>query len=228
MPSETSRPGSSGSAGLSPDSLTQPEPPACSHPATDGAGGHVSARGRSDGGPAFPSPSVNGLAPVPPVPGMSLRDYFAATVPVVDYMDIAIGEAIMGTRCPLVAESPLGAFEWLAALQARVRYRYADAMLAARGAGMEPKQRVSVLETVHGPVRGVPATVLNVKEGARAMLARPHRLTPPDLRGALVTVLRVRAEFGLTWVVVKGDGWPECTVHVEELDVFPEAEGGAK
>ncbi len=112
MPDETSRSGVSGPAGLSPDSFAAPEPP---------AGGPVSASERIDaGGPAFPAPSVNGLAPVPPEPGMSLRDWLA-------------GQAVSGA----MVDRPHEAFfnPSRCAEFARAAYGLADAMLAARKGG---------------------------------------------------------------------------------------------
>ena len=74
----------------------------------------------NDGGPAFPVPYSNEAdgPTVLPSPGMTLRDYFAAS-------------ALSALATPIVGDSP--ATEWDFDVLAQVAYRAADAMLAARG-----------------------------------------------------------------------------------------------
>lgn len=86
-----------------------------------------------DGGPAFPVGGFPGdtfFKPVPPHAGMTLRDYFAAHAPSLpaklgvlaeEAADIESPDKTHGEKCAVLLEI---AAEW--------RYRYADAMLAAR------------------------------------------------------------------------------------------------
>ena len=74
---------------------------------------------QNDGGPAFPVPECENGDSGPYLPGnqgMSLRDYFAATIPLTQ-MDI-----------DLLLTDPLNAF----IAEAQIRYIKADAMLAMK------------------------------------------------------------------------------------------------
>lgn len=98
---------------------------------------------RKDGGPAFPRPFSldtwgDGPKEVPPQEGMSLRDYFAATL-VIDPEEPGKGRAmVLMKSAPPVAttEKPDASMEqmlWWMEAEARYRYAKADAMLKARG-----------------------------------------------------------------------------------------------
>lgn len=79
----------------------------------------------NDGGPAFPIPNDPRPGAYEAHPGMSLRDYFAATAP------ITMAEVVQYyRRYPHInVDVERGAF---LSLMADLRYQYADAMLAAR------------------------------------------------------------------------------------------------
>jgi hypothetical protein len=85
-----------------------------------------------DGGQAFPThpPSITDMARrIHGEPGMSLRDYFAATVSM-DGVALSALEALEG---PFPAYSDAKAKQdWYARAEAAFRYHRADAMLKAR------------------------------------------------------------------------------------------------
>lgn len=92
-----------------------------------------------DGGPAFPmprSPMQHG-AVLDSVPGMSLRDYFAAHAPspIADGATPGGVSELTGVPMPTSqSDAPAWGQFWLKA-EAILRYRYADAMIAARKVG---------------------------------------------------------------------------------------------
>jgi hypothetical protein len=79
-----------------------------------------------DGGPAFPAPGVMGLGTLP---GASLRDYFAAAALTGILSDIESLRMLAEAMKELEGSAD--------ALAAAMSYEYADAMLAARGRGVE-------------------------------------------------------------------------------------------
>lgn len=88
---------------------------------------------RDDGGPAFPSAALDERKMEGAWLGMTLRDYFAAHAPALphklgvlaeDAADIDNPDKTHGEKC-----------EVLLSIAAEWRYRYADAMLAAREGG---------------------------------------------------------------------------------------------
>lgn len=87
---------------------------------------------KNDGGPAFPNPNDCKLGEE----GMSLRDYFAATVAISenDFPDLPVASSKMiGSLCPNNStENPEEWVRWVAAVEALIRYAKADAMLAER------------------------------------------------------------------------------------------------
>ncbi len=94
---------------------------------------------KNDGGPAFPLDRENALMPVTDMggrdvsSGMSLRDYFAAHADIADYKigSLERAAAFVGIEAPQADD--VEALMYLgAALQAKLRYMFADAMLAAR------------------------------------------------------------------------------------------------
>ena len=99
-----------------------------------------------DGGSAFPGVTeyerlrrsdtgqTHAVFPAAVSPGMSLRDYFAATVDI-DQFDTAYGVALAGPMPPL--SERVAVMEWYAKANAAMRYILADAMLAARKAGVQ-------------------------------------------------------------------------------------------
>ena len=95
----------------------------------------------NDGGPAFPVPhlvTVHGeVVNHGATGGMSLRDYFAASVEVPEDMMGWIAEALMGEQPPRWTsgndfEQSMSCAKWWATARARYRLMEADAMLAER------------------------------------------------------------------------------------------------
>lgn len=93
-----------------------------------------------DGGPAFPVSTADhssGHQDGPNTwqfPGMTLRDYLAATVNIDSAATAAsVGKRIVGREFPGWTD-PAGSFAWLAEVRATLRYIEADAMLKARAA----------------------------------------------------------------------------------------------
>jgi hypothetical protein len=90
----------------------------------------------NDGGPAFPATEANGCNNG--VPGMTLRDYFAAKADLSSFRDedgslsAFSAKAVMGAPPPIANTSPLDVVLWWAEAEARLRLIYADAMLKAR------------------------------------------------------------------------------------------------
>lgn len=97
-----------------------------------------------DGGPAFAhgNPEQGGD------PGMSLRDWFASQMDRDEYGELAFNGLSQASKCLLAGPKPerprdsassedrvawqMADLEWELKVRAAVRYRYADAMLAAR------------------------------------------------------------------------------------------------
>lgn len=103
----------------------------------------------NNGGPAFPCKVVTGKRVVyseeergnvfestfADVPGMTIRDYFAAHLnDEIDGADYALEmkEALLGRKCPAWNEDPVGNFRFEADFRAAWRGMRADAMLAER------------------------------------------------------------------------------------------------
>lgn len=91
----------------------------------------------NDGGPAFPMPISNGGYSI--IQGMSLRDYFAASVQVPDDMGWC-ADALMGEPAPDWTsrgdyDNNIKCAAWWATARARYRLMEADAMLAEREKG---------------------------------------------------------------------------------------------
>ena len=93
-----------------------------------------------DGGPAFPmgfpeaaSNAVKGERD--DAMGMSLRDYFAATVGTADLVGIKVQadrEALAGMKQPEPYDSGIEGIKFNMKVEAALRYLYADAMLKER------------------------------------------------------------------------------------------------
>lgn len=104
---------------------------------------------KDNGGPAFPRARGFHPDPVPGDPalceqeGMSLRDYFAATVSVPTEFDPSLIAALAGGLCPKdmarhrdwTADDHVEVVSWAAKGVAVYRYLLADAMLTARAKG---------------------------------------------------------------------------------------------
>jgi hypothetical protein len=92
----------------------------------------------NNGGPAFPQPgeeyNAGGyLQPCSRVdPGMSLRDYFAASFSAKELPTFHQPEAAANYMATDVPQTDEDAVAFAAKLMARLRYTYADAMLAER------------------------------------------------------------------------------------------------
>lgn len=91
-----------------------------------------------DGGAAYPRTGEGFGNPHYDTPGMSLRDYFAASVTVPEEMSLSWAMALLGRKPPEgkfgedVAIHLKGVIEYWAEVSAAYRYLHADAMLAAR------------------------------------------------------------------------------------------------
>jgi len=88
---------------------------------------------KNDGGPAFPFALIDASkGKQKNLPGMSLRDYFAATVD--PKMDVSgeFMEKMLGRKRPGFSIDPRGYLEYCAEFEALVRGIFADAMLAER------------------------------------------------------------------------------------------------
>ena len=90
---------------------------------------------KNDGGPAFPHPALGNDAfqPSYDMSGMSLRDWFAATIVITGPMagfDAETCERICGPAPD--EDDVLETFMWQAKLMAAARYMIADAMIEAR------------------------------------------------------------------------------------------------
>lgn len=88
--------------------------------------------GHNDGGPAFPIPLNEGQSYQghSPCDGMTLRDYFAAKAMQGVLSNSDNGGGSIEPMVTFLANPERDGCEWVA----RVAYRIADAMLAARGA----------------------------------------------------------------------------------------------
>ena len=97
---------------------------------------------RWNGGPAFPQPGGD-QEPHLGCEGMSLRDYFAAHAPLMVPADATATSAAQWAACAGIDAPPVNQSqaEWSAfwnIVESRLRYIYADAMLAARAPKPEP------------------------------------------------------------------------------------------
>lgn len=91
-----------------------------------------------------PAPAEAAAAPALMVSGMTLRDWFAASVSVPEGLDQRWAEIYAGRKYPALSSRIIGPTEeaisfWLDA-EAGYRYRLADAMLAARSHAVPSKQ----------------------------------------------------------------------------------------
>lgn len=64
----------------------------------------------------------------PPVKGMTLRDWFAGTMPMPEPLPVKFATEVMGSEFP---EEIHEAIKWSMRAVAKLRYIYADAMIAA-------------------------------------------------------------------------------------------------
>jgi hypothetical protein len=98
---------------------------------------------RKNGGPAFPQPDLSGygMGPVEgqngqyQMEGMSLRDWFAATMPIRESdPSISFATDVMSSAPPSPdwGDAPEDVERWWAMAEAKLRYMRADAMIAAR------------------------------------------------------------------------------------------------
>jgi hypothetical protein len=101
-----------------------------------------------DGGPAFPVNDVRGIPidteaeMVRLVFGMTLRDYFAASVRIDEYLTNAeskwhydkLGQILTGRECPNALDDPFEHARWWIEVDAHIRFMAADAMIKARKA----------------------------------------------------------------------------------------------
>lgn len=87
---------------------------------------------KKTGGPAFPCEFDMNTSGVEQYAGLSVRDYFAAHAPV-EALDLP-RETAADVRAYLNESSRYGEMpaNWKHRVQAKARYRYADAMLRAR------------------------------------------------------------------------------------------------
>lgn len=85
--------------------------------------------------PAFPVEAHRADTLDSPNPGMTLRDYFAATLSFdPDSFGVAQAEALMGEKQPgFTVENAGERLAWWLAAEAKYRYTRADAMLRERG-----------------------------------------------------------------------------------------------
>lgn len=97
----------------------------------------------SDGGPVFPQPLFDSSGErVGYNHGVSLRDWFAGTVNITDADFPGSSKAsseMLGLRQPENSvKSPKEWIEWIAAVEAFIRYKKADAMIAEREKQIAP------------------------------------------------------------------------------------------
>lgn len=87
------------------------------------------------GGPAFPAPDASNelFGQKSIFKGMTLRDYFAASVQDEsdDYSDM-VKEKFLGRACPSLKDDVVGVMEFEAEFRAKWRLMRADAMIKAR------------------------------------------------------------------------------------------------
>ena len=86
---------------------------------------------KNDGGPAFPHTVVYAGVDEILRDGMTLRDYFAIHAHDLNQFSFSAGAKFMGRPCPN-NEDILEAAKFYAELDSRLRYIFADAMLAER------------------------------------------------------------------------------------------------
>lgn len=85
--------------------------------------------------PAFPVEAHRADTLDSPHPGMTLRDYFAATLSFdPECLGLPQAEALMGEKAPAYSpDRPAELLHWWMAAEAKYRYARADAMLRERG-----------------------------------------------------------------------------------------------
>lgn len=97
---------------------------------------------KETGGPAFPRPLPNievhpneALRLLEQHQGMTLRDYFAATINMetdLNNLSFDMGCGLLGRECPDDSVDSMGFLKWWAEYRAIVRFIEADAMLKVR------------------------------------------------------------------------------------------------